>query len=149
MRSFFGLASYYSRFIEILGKIAAPLTKLIENNRPFVWDDYATNAFSELWTRLANSPILIYPDFRVPFLLDSDVSDKGIGAILSQLGKDHLEHSIAYFSSTLGKHERKNSITRKELLAAIEGIEQLRCYSNGHQFVLQSDYVVIQLLKTF
>ena len=59
---------------------------MLENNRPFVWEVDATTAFAELCTRLANSPILIYPDFNLPLLLDSDASDKGIGAVLSQLG---------------------------------------------------------------
>ena len=67
MRSFLGLASYYRRFIEGFGKITAPLTKMLENNRPFVWEDDAKNAFAELRTRLANAPILIYPDFNLPF----------------------------------------------------------------------------------
>ena len=81
MRSFLGLASYYRRFIEGFGQIAAPLTKMLENNRLFVWVDDAKNAFAELHTRLANAPILIYPEFNLPFLLDSDASDKGIGAV--------------------------------------------------------------------
>ena len=105
MRSFLGLASYYRHFIENFGKIAAPLTKMLENNRPLVWDDDAKNAFSELRTRLANALILTYKDFSVPFLLDFDSLDKGIGAVLSQIGKDQLEHPIAYFSSTLGKYK--------------------------------------------
>ena len=70
MRSLLGLASYYRRFIENFGKIAAPLTMMLENNRPYCWDDDSINAFSELRTRLAYAPILIYPDFRFPFLLD-------------------------------------------------------------------------------
>ena len=149
MRSFLGLASYYCRFIENFGKIAAPLTKMLENNRPVVWDDDAKIAFSELRTRLANAPLLTYPDFSFSFILDSDASNKGIGAVLSQIGKDQLEHSIAYFSRTLGKHERNYSITRKELLAAIEGTEHFRCYLYGRQFVLRTDHVATQWLKNF
>ena len=68
MRSFLGLTSYYRRFIEGFGKIAAPLTKMLENYRPFVWEDDATNAFVELCTRLPNAPILIYPNFNLPFI---------------------------------------------------------------------------------
>ena len=104
---------------------------MLSNNNPFYWDDYAKNAFLELCTRLANAPILIYPDFCVPFLLDSDVLHKGIGAVLSQLGEDKLEHLIAYFSRTLGKHVRNYSIPRKEMLAAIEGIEHFKFYLYG------------------
>ncbi|MCP6768989.1 hypothetical protein NL529_29510, partial [Klebsiella pneumoniae] len=72
MRSFLGLASYYRRFIENFGKIAAPLTKMLENNRPFVWDDEIIAAFAELRTRLATASILIYPDFNLPFILVTD-----------------------------------------------------------------------------
>ena len=64
MRSFLRLLSYYRSFIEGFGKIAAPLTKMLENNRPFVWEDNAESAFAELRTLLANAPILIYPDFN-------------------------------------------------------------------------------------
>ena len=72
MRFVLELASYYRRFIEGLGKIAGFLTKMLKVNRPFVWEDDAKNAFAELFTRLANAPILINPDFNLPFLLDSD-----------------------------------------------------------------------------
>ena len=68
VRSFLGLASYYRRFIERFGNIAAPLTKMLEHNRPFVWEDDAKNALAELRTRLANAPILIYPDLVSVFI---------------------------------------------------------------------------------
>ena len=83
MRSFLRLASDYRRFIEGFGKIAAPFTKMLENNRPFVWQNDAKIASADLRTRLANAPILIYPNFNLPCLLDSDALDKGIGAVLS------------------------------------------------------------------
>ena len=83
MRSILGLSIYYRRFIEGFGKIAAPFTKMLENNRPFMWEDDAKNAFAELRTSFANAPTLIYPDFNLPFLLDSDASNKAIGAVLS------------------------------------------------------------------
>ena len=70
-------------------------------------------------------------------------------ALLSQLENDQLEHSVAYCSRTLGKHERNYLITRKELLAAIEGIEHFRCYLYERQFVLRTDHVAIELLKNF
>ena len=123
MRSFLGLTSYYRRFVENFGKISAPLTRMLENNRPFLWVDDALIAFEELRPRLATAPILIYPDFSVPFILDTDASHTGIGAVLSQTGKDQLEHPIAYYSRTFNKHERIYYITRLELLAAVDGIE--------------------------
>ena len=62
---------------------------------------------------------------------------------------DKLKHFVAYFSRTLGKHERNYSITRKKLLVVIEGIEHFRCYLYGRQFVLRPDLVTIQRLKNF
>ena len=112
-------------------------------------DDDANNAYSKLCTRLANAPILIYSDFRVQFLFHSDASDKGIGVVLSQIGKDQLDHPIAYFSRTLGKHKRNYSIRRNELLAAIKSNEHYRCYLYKRQFVLRTDHVVIKWLKHF
>lgn len=73
MRCCFKLASYYRRYIETFGKNAAPLTKMFETNRPFVSDDDAKFAFSELPMLLANVPILIYLDFSVSFLLAFNV----------------------------------------------------------------------------
>ena len=90
MRSFLGLTSYYRRFIENFGSISAPLTKMLENNRPFIWDDEGKKSFNDLRARLSSSPILSYPDFTKPFILDTDASDKGIGAVLSQIGTDKL-----------------------------------------------------------
>ena len=74
---------------------------MLENNRPFVWGDNVKTAFSKHRTRLANAPILIYPNFSVLFFLDSDALDNEIGAVLSPLGKDQFEHPIAFFSRTL------------------------------------------------
>ena len=149
MRSFLGLASYYRRFIEDFGKTSAPLTRMLENNRPFIWDDEGKRAFYELKSRLASAPILIYPDFTNPFLLDTDGSDKGIGAVLSQLSTDGIEHPLAYYSRTLNKHERNYSITRKVLLAAIDAIEHFRCYLYEQQFTLRTDHVAIRWLQNF
>ena len=109
-----------------------------------MWDDECTNVLFKLSTRITNATTFKYQYFSVPFLFDSDASDKGIGAVLSQLSKDQLEHPIAYFSRTLGKHERNYTITRKTLLAAIERIEHFRCYLYGRQFLVCKDYVAIQ-----
>ena len=55
---------------------------------------------------LTNPPILAYPDFSATFILDTDASDFGIGAVLSQNGKDDLEHPIAYYRREFNKHQK-------------------------------------------
>ena len=93
---------------------------MLENNGPFVCEDVAKNAFAELCTCLANAPILINPDFNLPFLLNFDASDKGIGALLSHLGKDQVDHFVAYFSRTLGKHKKITRFLAKNCLLLLK-----------------------------
>ena len=64
LRSFLGLASYYRHFIKDFAKIAVPLHRLTEKNKPFVWSESCLEAFNELKRELTNHPILAYPDFN-------------------------------------------------------------------------------------
>ena len=68
---------------------------------------------------------------------------------MSQKGKDDLEHPIAYYSRGLNKHEQNYSVTRKELLAAIESMEHYKCYLYGRKFILRTDHAATQWLINF
>ena len=105
LRSFLGLASYYRRFIKDFAKIAVPLHRLTEKNKPFVWSESCLEAFNELKRELTNHPILAYPDFNKKFILDTDASDYGIGGVLSQV-EGNEERVIGYASRSLTKPER-------------------------------------------
>ena len=106
LQSFLGLASYYRRFIKDFGKIASAMTAMLEKDKAFIWTDEGKRAFTEIKHFLTNPPILAYPDFSAIFILDTDASDLGVGAVLSQKGKDDLEHAIAYYSRGFNKHEK-------------------------------------------
>ena len=75
--------------------------------------------------RLTTAPILVYPDFSRPFILDIDARNDSIGAVLSQ-EYDGSECVVAYASRILNKSERKYSMTRKELLAAVVFTQHFR-----------------------
>ena len=75
---------------------------------------------------LSTAPVLSYPDF----VLDSDASNHGIGAVLSQL-KDGVEHPVSYSSRSLTKAERNYCVTQKELLAVVESVKHFRHYLHG------------------
>ena len=62
-------------------------------------------AFDSLKERLILVPILSYPDFELPFILYTDASGTGLGAVLSQKQKDGKEHVISYASRSLNTHE--------------------------------------------
>ena len=118
IQQFLGLATYYRRFVKDFAKIAKPLYRLTEQGRQFKWTTECDSAFATLKNRLITTPILSFPDYSKAFTLDTDASQEGIGAVLSQ-EHDGQERVIAYASRTLSKAERKYCNTRKELLAAV------------------------------
>ena len=94
-QQFLGLVSYYRRFVKDFAHIARPLHPLTERNASFIWTDECQAAFHELRKRLYSMPVLAYPDFSRSFILDTDASNVGIGAVLSQVDKDGQERVIA------------------------------------------------------
>ncbi|GBM00012.1 Retrovirus-related Pol polyprotein from transposon 297 [Araneus ventricosus] len=82
------------------------------------------------------------------FILDTDASNKGIGAVLSQKIENE-ERAIAYFSKSLGKPERNYCVTRKELLAIVKSIEHFHHYLYGRKFLLRTDHASLRWLLNF
>ena len=146
VQKFLGLASYYWRFIKNYATISSPLHKLTERSRQFKWTDECAQAFSGLKHKLTNAPILSFPDFTKPFLLDTDASHSGTGAVLSQ-EIDGQEKVIAYASRTLSKSEKKYCVTRKELLALVTFIRHFRPYLLGRKFTLRTDHSSLKWLQ--
>ena len=81
----------------------------------FIGTEQCNKAFQTLKELVTKAPVLAYPDFEKPFILDTDASDVAIGAILSKI-IDSVEHPIGYFSRTLTGPEKKHCVTRRELL---------------------------------
>ena len=149
LQQFLGLASYYRRFVKDFSKICYPLHRLTEKNTPFAWSHQCQEAFSKLRKCLVSAPILAYPNFSKPFILDTDASDTGIGSVLSQIQEDGKECVIAYGSRVLTKPERRYSVTRKELLAVVTFINHFRQYLLGSTFKLRTDHHSLKWLRNF
>nr|GEU99778.1 reverse transcriptase domain-containing protein [Tanacetum cinerariifolium] len=84
VRSFLGHAGFYRRFIQDFSKIARPMTHLLEKETPFVFSKDCIDAFETLKKKLTKAPILVVPDWNLPFELMCDASDFTIGAVLEQ-----------------------------------------------------------------
>ena len=123
--------------IKDFAQIAKPLHKLTSS---FLWTTECQKSFEILRHLLSSPPILSYPDFTKPFILDTDASNDGIGGVLSQLDKDGGEHVVAYGSRLLIKPERNYCVTRKELLAVVTFVTHFRTYLLGHTFTLHTDH---------
>ena len=127
LRSFLGLASYYRRFIQGFAETAAPLYRLTENEADFTWTDQCNTAFRELKRQLTMAPVLAFPSFGEEFILDTDASNFGIRAVLSQV-QDGEERVIAYASLAMTKAERRYSTTKKEMLAFVYFLKHFHHY---------------------
>ena len=149
IQQFLGLANYYRRFIKDFGTTAKPLQRLLEKNIAFEWTQQCQAAFDHLRKCLMTTPILAFPDHSRHFVLDTDASDMGIGAILSQVQDDGGEVVIAYASRSLSWQEQRYCVTRRELLAVVEFIHHFRHYLLGVHFTLRTDHGSLVWIQNF
>ena len=82
LRGFLGLAGYYQKFVRHFSIIAKPLTDLLKKDQLFIWTSTHESTFSVLKQDLYTTPILVLPDFTLPFHIETDASGTGIGAVL-------------------------------------------------------------------
>ena len=126
VRSFLGFVGYYRRFIKNFSKITKPIREVItglENQskraakKTYIeWTDAAESAFEALKTMCVSTPILAYPNYQLPFILHTDSSTDGLGAVLYQK-QDGKQRVIAYASRSVSKAESNYPAHKLEFLA--------------------------------
>src|SRR6266542_342384 len=90
----------------------------------FVWNDKRQKVFDEIKKRMMMAPIVVYSNFEEPFILYTDISGEGIGAVLYQKDDQSKERIIACASRALNQHEKNYPIIEKKCLAIIWDIEK-------------------------
>ena len=148
VRSFLGFVSYYRRFIPNFSKVAKPLNQLLQNlegtpsqKKKFKvhWGPESQEAFEALQRLCTESPVLAYADFKAPFILHSDASGEGLGAVLYQV-QEGRQRVIAYASRSLSKSEKNYPVHKLEFLALKWAItDKFHEYLYGSQFQVYTD----------
>ena len=146
LRSFLGLASYYRRLVKNFAQVAHPLFKLTRKDTPFLWNVPCQQAFEELKRRLTSAPLLAFPNFTRGFLLETDASGVGLGAVLAQKQDDNTVRPVAYASRTINKHEANYGITELEALGVVWAVKHFRTYLYGHKCDVYTDHEALKTL---
>ncbi|GJT50180.1 reverse transcriptase domain-containing protein [Tanacetum coccineum] len=145
VRSFLGHAGFYRRFIKDFSKISRPMTHLLEKNTPFIFSDECIQAFETLKKKLTEAPILIAPDWDLPFELMCDASDFAIGAVLGQRHEKHFR-PIHYASKTMNEAESHYTTTEKEMLAVVYAFENFQSYLILNKSIVYRDNSALKYL---
>ena len=154
LRSFLGSVNYYQQYIPRCNVIAAPLHQLLKGNpskRSVIeWTDEAERAFIALKQALIKQPVLQLVNSNLPFTLQTDASEDGIGAVLLQarVKQPCFLAPVYYASRTLKKSERNYSCIEREALAIYWACRKFEPYLYGRSFTLQTDHAPLVHLQT-
>ncbi|GJR85065.1 reverse transcriptase domain-containing protein [Tanacetum coccineum] len=145
VRSFLGHAGFYRRFIQDFSKIARPMIHLLEKKTPFVFSKDCIDAFKTLKKKLTEAPILVVPDWNLPFELMCDASDFAIGAVLGQRKTKHFQ-PIHYASKTMTEAQIHYTTMKKEMLAVVYAFETFRPYLVLSKSTVYTDHSALKYL---
>eukprot|EP00611_Tribonema_gayanum_P032044 TRINITY_DN9426_c0_g1_i18.p1 TRINITY_DN9426_c0_g1~~TRINITY_DN9426_c0_g1_i18.p1 ORF type:complete len:751 (-),score=132.92 TRINITY_DN9426_c0_g1_i18:287-2539(-) len=154
LRSWLGLANYYRRFVKNMAEVIAPLTALMSKDVPFVMSAAELAAIEEVSMALSLHALMVYPDHVAaasgerPFILATDASKLGFGAVVSQSDVHGVEHPIAFASRATLKHQKNWTTTDLEAGAVVFGVKKFRHILWGTPFVIDTDHRALLWLES-
>uniref|UniRef100_A0A7I4YT76 RNA-directed DNA polymerase n=1 Tax=Haemonchus contortus TaxID=6289 RepID=A0A7I4YT76_HAECO len=146
LRTFLGLCGYYRKFILRFSSIAKPLFDLTSTKTPFVWSVEQEHSFENLKKVIASAPVLGQPNIEKaktgekPYIIYTDASTIGVGAVLCQEGADNLLHPLYFTSKRLSKTEQRYHITDIEALAIIYAVKKFHFFVFGMKTIIRTDH---------
>jgi hypothetical protein len=147
VRSFVGFASYYRKFIAKFSEIAQPLHKIMNEKSEYIWEEKQQQAFDKLREELLKEAVLQHPNFSNEFIVSTDASGGGLGAILSQIDNQGRERPIAFASKSLIGAQHNYCATDLELLAVKWAVTQkFKQYLLGRKFTVITDHEALKFL---
>ncbi|CAM5176870.1 unnamed protein product [Eretmochelys imbricata] len=150
VQSVLGLAGYYRQFVPHYSQIATQLVDLTRKKQPNAvqWSEKCQKAFNQLKAALTSDPVLRVLDFDKPFVITTDASEHGVGAVLMQEGPDQQFHPVVFLSKKLSERESDWSVSEKECYAIVYALEKLHPYIWGWRFHVQTDQAALKWLHT-
>ncbi|GJW38528.1 reverse transcriptase domain-containing protein [Tanacetum coccineum] len=145
--SFLGHAGFYRRFIQDFSKIARPMTHRLEKETQFIFSKECIEAFETLKMKLTQAPILVAPDWDLPFEIMCDASDFAVRAVLGQRKTKHFQ-PIHYASKTMTEARAHYTTTEKELLSVVYAFEKFRPYLFLSKSMVYTNHLALKYLLT-
>ncbi|XP_015122715.1 uncharacterized protein K02A2.6-like [Diachasma alloeum] len=140
LQAFLGSVNFHNQSLADRANIAEPLHRLLEKKTSWNWTERHQEAFTRLKQHLASAPILCHYDESKPIIVAADASPYGIGAILSHVDKNNIEHPVAFSSKTLSATQRNYSQLEREALTLIHAVTHYHQYLAGRKFKLITDH---------
>ncbi|GBG71138.1 hypothetical protein CBR_g8440 [Chara braunii] len=147
LRSFLGLANYYRKFVRNFSTIAAPLRRLLKKEAIWQWDKDCTSALKKLKCALIEYPVLKVADLSLPFIVTTDASHYGIGAVLQQDDSNGYR-PVEFMSARMPCEKVATSTYERELYALRQALDHWKHYLLGRHFKVYSDHETLRWLKT-
>ncbi|GJW41248.1 reverse transcriptase domain-containing protein [Tanacetum coccineum] len=144
VRSFLGHAGFYRRFIQDFSKIARPMTHLLEKETPFFFSEECIDSFNTLKRKLTEAPILIAPDWDLPFELWAMLATS---QLVQSSGKEKTSifNQNTLCKQTMNEAQTHYTTTEKELLAVVYAFEKFRSYLVMSKSIVYTDHSAIQI----
>ena len=141
LRSFLGTVGFHQKYIDKYAEKGKALTDMLKKGEPnqIKWDAESNESFQTLKTALTQKPILRLPNFEKQFVLQTDASDSGLGAVLLQ-EHDGVNMPVMYISRKLNAAETRYSTIERECLALFWANKRLHVYLYGTEFILEIDH---------
>ncbi|GBG64146.1 hypothetical protein CBR_g40845 [Chara braunii] len=147
LRSFLGLANYYRKFVRNFSTIAAPLRRLLRKETIWKWDKDCTSAVKKLKQAMIEYPVLKVADPSLPFVVTTDASQYGIGAVLQQ-DDGNGYRPVEFMPARMPSEKVATSTYERELYALRQALEHWKHYLLGRHFKVYSDHETLRWLKT-
>ena len=147
VRKFLGTVGYYRTFIPGYTFIALPMYKLLKKEIKFLWLQEHEDAFQALKQAVLNITVAL-PNLNGTFVLQTDASGQGIGAVLMTVLPNGEKLPVSFISRTLQGGEKNYTTTELECLAIVWAIEKFRCYLEHTSFTVETDHMAIKWLMS-